>query len=166
MTLPELLVALLALAATLLIGTLAAVPWMARESMRGTLHDSSVLLQLARMEAVSRNHSCSFRIDVGARSMSIVDMNDTSTTADDVVLSTRRMPTTVSVARPDAGAPITFENVGGTLFRVVFDRDGHVSTGAGEMVLYGGERYGRVTVYAAGGVRHESWNGATWVPGT
>ena len=47
-----------------------------------------------------------------------------------------------------------------------FDPDGHVSTGAGEMVLCSGERYGKVIVYSAGGVRYERWDGLAWVAGS
>lgn len=146
----------------LFVGTLVSVPWLAREAMRGSLHDASVLLQTARMEAVSRNHACSFRIDLGTRTMSVVDMNDPGTTADDVILRTRRLPEPVAVTHPEAGAPITFEFVSGTVYRVVFDPDGYVSSGTGDLVLYGGERFGRVRVYSAGGIRRERWDGSAW----
>jgi prepilin-type N-terminal cleavage/methylation domain-containing protein len=162
LSLLELLAALALGTLLIFVGTLVSVPWLAREAMRGSLHDASVLLQTARMEAVSRNHPCSFRIDVGARTMSIVDMNDPGTTADDVVLQTRRLPEPVAVTHPTAAAPVTFELVGGTLYRVVFDPDGYVSSGAGDLVLYGGEQFGRVRVYSAGGIRHERWDGSAW----
>ena len=38
------------------VGTLVSVPWLAREAMRGSLHDASVLLQTARID---RSISCS-----------------------------------------------------------------------------------------------------------
>jgi Tfp pilus assembly protein FimT len=162
MSLLELLVTL-ALAAILLVaGTVVSVPWLAREAMRGSLHEASILLQTARIEAVARNHPCSFRIDLNNRTMSVVDMNDTSTTTDDVTLRTRQLPTPVAVAHPEAGSPVTFENVGSGVYRVVFDPDGYVSSGSGELVMYGGERYGKVLVYSAGGVRHQRWTGSAW----
>ena len=161
-SLPELLIALALGAGLLLVGTLASVPWLAREAMRGATHDASVLLQTARIEAVARNNPCSFRIDLSTRTMSVVDMKDPSTTADDVILRTRQLPTPVSVAHPQAGSPVTFEFLGGSVYRVVFDPDGYVISGAGELVLYGGEQYGKVLVYSAGGVRHERWTGSSW----
>jgi len=162
MSLPELLVALALGAILLFVGTLVSVPWLAREAMRGALHDASVLLQTARMEAVSRNNACSFRIDLSTRTMSVVNMNDTSTTTDDVILRSRQLPTPVAVAHPDSGSPVTFEFVSGAVYRVVFDPDGYVTSGAGELVLYGGERFGKVLVYSAGGIRYERWNGSSW----
>jgi Tfp pilus assembly protein FimT len=162
MSLPEVVVALALGAILFVAGTVVSVPWLAREASRGALHDARVLLQTARMEAVRRNHACSFQIDLGARTMAVVDMNGTSTTADDVNLRSRALPAPVAVARPDAGAPVTFELVGGSVYRVVFDPHGYVTSGAGELVLYGGERYGRIRVYSAGGVRHERWDGSSW----
>ncbi len=165
MTLPELTVGLLIAAVALLVGTLVAVPWLARESARSALHDTATMLQLARVEALSRNHACAFLVDLDAREISVVDTNGTVTDTDDVVLQARRLPTTVSVARPDGGSAITFESVGGSLYRVQFDADGHVTSGTGELVLYGGEHYGRVIIYSAGGVRHQRWNGSSWIAG-
>ena len=120
---------------------------------------------LARVEALSRNHACAFLVDLDAREISVVDTNGTVTDTDDVVLQARRLPTTVSVARPDGGSAITFESIGGSLYRVQFDADGHVTSGTGELVLYGGEHYGRVIIYSAGGVRHQRWNGSSWIAG-
>jgi prepilin-type N-terminal cleavage/methylation domain-containing protein len=162
LSLLELLVVLALGIILLWMGTLVSVPWLARESMRGTLHEASVLLQTARLEAVSRNTACSFRIDLSTRTMAVVDMNDTSTTTDDEVLQTRRLPSPVAVAHPSAGSPVTFEFVSGSLYRVVFDPDGYVSSGAGELVLYGGTQYGKVLVYSAGGIRHQRWDGSSW----
>jgi Tfp pilus assembly protein FimT len=162
MSLPEVLIALALGAIMLFVSTLVSVPWLAREAMRGALHDASVLLRTARMEAVGRNNACSFRIDLSTRTMFVVDMNDTSTTTDDVVLRSRRLPAPVAVAHPDSGSPVTFEFVGGSVYRVVFHPDGYVTSGTGELVLFGGERYGKVLVYSAGGVRHQRWDGASW----
>lgn len=162
MTLPEMLAVLAIGAVLLLVGSVVSVPWLARESMRSGLHDASVLIRVARMEAVSRNRPCSFRFDVGARTMSVMDMNGTSTPTDDVVLASRRLAPAVALAHPTSGPPITFEAVGGSVYQVVFHPDGYVSSGTGELVLYGGERYSKLVVYSAGGVRHQRWNGSSW----
>jgi len=162
MSLPELVVALALGVILLFAGTVVSVPWLAREASRGALYDARVLLQTARMEAVRRSHACSFEIDLSTRTMEVVDMNGTSTTTDDVVLRTRQLPGPVAVAHPTSGSPVTFEFVGGSRYRVVFDPHGYVTSGAGELVLFGGERYGRVRVYSAGGLRNERWDGSSW----
>ena len=94
--------------------------------------------------------------------MAVVDTNGTSTTVDDVVLTIRRLAPTVAVAHPDSGSPITFEDLGGSVYQVMFHADGYVSSGTGELVLYGGERYAKLVVYSAGGVRHQRWDGSSW----
>ena len=160
-TLLELLVVLVVLGLALAAGSLFAASAIASETMRGTLHDAGSLLQLARIEAVKRNHECRFAVDPTARTMSVIDTNGTSTTTDDQVLRVRSIPRLVALARPDAGSPITFAPKGSS-YVVDFDSDGYVNEGSGEMVLFGGARYGRLTVYAAGGVHYEKWNGSAW----
>jgi prepilin-type N-terminal cleavage/methylation domain-containing protein len=164
-TLLELMVVLLLSGLALAAGALFTVPALASEAMRSTLHDAGSLLQMARIEAVKRNHECRFVVNPPERTMSVIDTNGTSTGTDDIVLRVRPIPRVVALARPDSGSPITF-SPDGTTYVVDFDQDGYVSAGSGEMVLYGGERYDRLIVYAAGGVRYERWNGSVWVTGS
>jgi len=164
-TLPELLVVLTLATVVLALGAVATVPQLAREAMRGALHNGGALVRAAQTEAVKRNRACRFVVDLNARTMSVVDTNGTTTVTDDTTLRLLPLPSIVSVARPDTGSPITFALASG-LYHVEFDPDGHVSTGAGEMVLCSGERYGKVVVYSAGGVRYEKWNGLSWVAGS
>ena len=63
------------------VGTVATVPWLARETMLSTLHDAGTLLQVARMEAVRLNHGCRFIVDPAARTMTVVDGNGTASTS-------------------------------------------------------------------------------------
>jgi Tfp pilus assembly protein FimT len=150
----------------LVLGTLATVPWLARETMRGALHDAGTLLRVARTEAVKRSHDCRFIVDLSARTMSVVDTNGTSNSSDDLVLRRTRLPSVVSVARPDEGSAITFAEASGSVYLVQFDPGGYVSSGAGEMVLYGGECYRKLVVHSAGGVGYERWNGSSWAQGS
>ena len=143
-------------------GTLATVPWLAREAMRGSLHDAGTLVQVARTEAVKRNHGCKFVVDLSTRAMSVVDMNGTESPDDDRVLRRAQLSSVVGVARPDAGSAITFATESDAVYLVEFHPDGYVSTGAGEMVLYAGDSYQKLVVYAAGGVRYEKWDGSSW----
>jgi len=146
-------------------GSLLAASAIASETMRSTLHDAGSLLQMARVEAVKRNHECRFVVDPASRTMSVVDTNGTTTTTDDVLLLTRAIPQVVALARPDVGAPITFAPDGAT-YVVDFDHDGYVNQGTGEMVMFGGARYARLIVYAAGGMSYQKWNGFAWISGS
>ena len=164
-TLLELMLVLVVGSLLVATGSLFAVSALASETMRSTLHDAGSLLQMARLEAVKRNHECRFVVDPPARTMSVVDTNGTAMTGDDVGLAVRPIPQVVALARPDAGSPITFYPKGST-YVVDFDQDGYVNQGSGEMVLFGGTRYDRLIVYAAGGVHYEKWDGSAWVAGS
>jgi hypothetical protein len=121
-----------------------------------------MLLQRTKAEALSRNHDCRFVLDVAQRTMTVLDGNGTSMTSDDTVLVRRPLPSPVGFARPDAGVPITFAAISASAYEVVFDSAGRVDSGAGEMVVFGGGRYRRLTVYGAGGMRFERWVGSAW----
>jgi Tfp pilus assembly protein FimT len=144
-----------------------AYPWIARERMRSAIYDVQTYVQLSRVEAVNRNQACRFVIDTDARVLWVMDTVGTSTRTDDVVLYNRALPDTITIERPDAGAPVTLDQIGGSdSYEVEFSPDGFVSTGAGIVALFGGDRYGRVTVFGAGGVLVERWNGSTWEAGS
>ncbi len=164
-TLSELLIVLTLATMVMAVGAVATVPRLAHEAMRGALHNGGTLVRAAQTEAVKRNRACRFVVDLAARTLSVVDTNGTATPTDDNTIRSLTMPSIVSVARPDAGSPITFTPASG-VYHVEFDPDGHVSTGAGEMVLCSGERYSKVVVYSAGGVRYERWDGLSWVAGS
>ncbi len=164
-TVSELLIVFALVTMVMAAGAVATVPRIARETMRGALHNAGTLVRAARLESVKRNRACRFVVNLTTRTLSVVDTNGTATPTDDNTLRSLNMPSIVSVARPDAGSPITFTSASG-VYHVEFDPDGHVSTGAGEMVLCSGERYGKVIVYSAGGVRYERWDGLAWVAGS
>ena len=164
-TLPELLIVITLATMVMALGAMTTVPRLARESMRGALHNIGTLVPVAQLESVKHNRACRFVVDLATRTLSVVDTNGTATPADDTTIRSLALPSIVSVARPDVGSPITFTLASGVYY-VEFDPDGHVSTGSGEMVLCSGEQYGKVIVYSAGGVRYEKWDGLSWVAGS
>ena len=164
-TVSELLIVLTLATMLMALGAVATVPRIAHEQMHGALHNIGTLVRAARLESVKRNRACRFVVNLTTRTLSIVDTNGTATATDDETLRSLAIPSIVSVARPDTGSPITFTEVSG-VYHVEFSPDGHVSTGAGEIVLCSGERYGKVIVYGAGGVRYQKWDGLSWVAGS
>ena len=120
MTLTELMVVITVATMVMALGAVVMVPRLARETMRSALHNGGTLLRAARIESVKRNRACSFVVDLNARTMSVVDTNGTATSTDDLVIRRSRLPSVVSVSRPDAGSPITFALVSGNVYQVEF----------------------------------------------
>ena len=162
-TMIELLV-VVALAAILISATVVvAAPWLAREEMRSAVNEVNGYLQLARIEAVRRNHECRFVVDRNTSALRVLDTLGTSSLADDVVLHRRTLRGAVAFARPDIGEPVTLDQIGATpSYHTVFTADGMVDSGTGTVYLGGGGEFGSVSVYAAGGTELERWNGTSW----
>lgn len=142
------------------------IPWLGREEMRGAVYTIQEYLQLARVQAVSRNRDCRFLIDSGSRRVSVVDLNDPSTSSDDIPLYAATLSTRVSFGRPDSGSAVTLASVSGDLYQATFASDGSVTAGAGLIAVQGGDGSYRVNIYGAGGVRVERWDGSSWVAGS
>jgi Tfp pilus assembly protein FimT len=166
MTLLEALLVMALAAVVLIAGADYSISWIARENMRSAIYDVQTFIQLARVEAVSRNHECRFVVDSSAQTLQVLDTNGTGTTSDDTELYRRALPSSVDLARPDSGAPVTLTAVDTNLFETTFTPDGTVSNGTGQIYLYGGERYGRISVFGAGGTRVERWNAGSWEIGS
>ena len=164
------LVELLIVVAVISLGLLAVgtytVPWAAREGLRSAVFDMQTYMQLARIEAVSRNRDCRFVIDGTGHSIGVFDSAGTTAVGDDILLYETDLPETVSFARPDSGSAITLTNVSGKVFHTVFGSDGIVSSGTGQASLLGGSKYERLQVFGAGGIRIQKWNGTKWVTGS
>ena len=167
MTLIETLL-VLSVAALVLVATAAySIPWIARENMRGAVYDLQTFLQLTRIEAVSRNRDCRMVVDTSTRRLQVLDTNGTSATTDDAQLYTRTLPSSITFARPDSGVAVGFSQIGGgSSYEVIYTSDGMVTTGVGSAHLFGGQRYGRVSVFGAGGTAVERWNGSSWQSGS
>ncbi len=165
-TLTELLIVLaIASLGLLAVGTYA-VPWIAREGLRSAVYDVQTYMQLARIEAISRNRDCRFVIDTATNRISVLDTAGTTAIGDDILLYEADLPDTVSFARPDTGSAVTLNNVSGSVYQTLFGNDGIVSLGTGEVVLFGGSQYKRVQVFGAGGIRIQKWNGTAWAIGS
>jgi len=165
MTLIELVIVLSMASIALVAGVTYALPWLAREKARSAVYDVQSYLQLARIEAVSRNRDCRFVLDTSTRTLQVFDGNSTpGTTTDDILLYETTLPAQVQFARPDTGSPVTLSQIGSTsLYETVFTSDGIVTQGTGEVALFGGEEFNRVMVFGAGGVSVDRWAGSGWI---
>jgi Tfp pilus assembly protein FimT len=162
-------VLLVVAAASLLITATAAytVPWIAREKMRGAVYDVQLYMQLARIESVSRNQQCRIVVDTAGRTLQVLDGNGTSSIYDDILLYRKILPSSVAFDRPDSGAAVTLEQIGSSdSYQTIFDPNGTVDSGVGEVVIHGGDMYGRVSVYGAGGTQVEKWANGAWHVGS
>ncbi len=142
------------------------LPWLGREEMRGAVYQVQQFLQLARAQAVTRNRSCRFQIETSSRRVSVFDLNDPASTTDDILLHDATLSSRISFARPDGGSAVTLTSLGGNLYGATFASSGSVSSGAGLIVLQGGDGSYRISLYGAGGVRVERWDGSAWVLGS
>lgn len=164
MTLIELVIVMALAAVTLVATATYALPWLARERARSAVYDVQSYLQLTRIEAVSRNRECRFVLDTSTKTMQVFDGSGTSaTTGDDILLYATTLPDRVRFARPDSGAPVTLSQIGSSsVYETVFTSDGIVSSGTGDVALFGGDEYNRVMVFGAGGVSVDRWSGSGW----
>ena len=142
------------------------IPALARERMRSAAFDVHICMQLARVQAVGRNHACRCVVDTDARTLTVLDTMGTATSVDDVELHGMVFSQSIMFARPTAGPAITLDQIGATnAYQAVYASDGSVESGVGDVHLLGGDRYGRVSVFAAGGTHVTRWNGTEWVNG-
>jgi prepilin-type N-terminal cleavage/methylation domain-containing protein len=167
MTLIELML-VVAVASLALIATAAySVPWIAREKMRGAVYDVQLYMQLARIEAVSRNQLCRMVLDTTGGTLEVFDSNGTSNTADDLLLYSRRLPASIEFDRPDSGSAVTLSQIGSTdSYQATFNSNGTVDAGSGVVVIHGAEQYGKVSIFGAGGTQVEKWTNGAWHVGS
>lgn len=165
-SLVELVMVMLVLGLLVTASVVWALPWLSREDARSAAYIVQSNFQLTRIQAVNRDRSCRFILDTASGQVQVVDLNDPATSADDVVVAQASLPRSVSFANPSGGTPVTLVPMGGTRWEATFASDGSVTEGAGIVGLFGGSRYLRLTLFGAGGVRTEVWNGSAWGPGT
>lgn len=155
--------------AGLLLATTAnfSVGWLDREDVRSASHQTREALQVARVQAISRNRKCRFTIDTSTRVIRVIDLVDPSDNSDDIILSSLILSSSVNFSRPDFGPAITLPLLGGTVFKATFESDGAVdSEGGGNIALAGGGRSNRISLRDAGGIKIDRWNGSAWESGT
>lgn len=165
-TLTELLIVLAVASLGLLAVGTYAVPWVAREGLRSAVYDVQTYMQLARIEAISRNRDCRFVVDTSSNRISVLDSAGTPAIGDDILLYEADLPDTVSFARPDTGSAVTLNNPSGTIYQSRFGSDGIVDLGTGEVCMFGGSKYEKIEVFGAGGIRIQKWNGTSWATGS
>ena len=163
MTLVELLAVLAVAAVLLVVSASYSMQWLAIETLRSGMQDVQAYVQLARTEAVARNQQCRFVVDTSTGVLQVWDGVGTLFTNDDVLVHEQRLPSGIVFARPDAGSLSTLQQIGTTAkYQTVFRSDGSVVSGTGDVFLYGGERFGSISVHAAGGTEMFYWNGSDW----
>ena len=161
-TLIELLVVLVIAAMALTVSVTGSLSWIHRQAALSAVYDVQSHLQLARVQAITRNRDCQFVIDESTGRIQLFDLSDPLDPGDDIELADLALPSTVSFSRPGGGPAVTLSPLTGTKYEATFVPEGSVSSSVGEIVLEGGEGYHRVTLYRAGGVRIERWNGSSW----
>lgn len=143
-----------------------AIGWISREDLRHAVSDIRTELQATRTFAISRNRACRFQINTAARQIQVYDLVDPANNADDILLETKRLPDAIFFQRPDPGSAVTLPLLAGTTYQATFESNGGVSSSVGVVHMRGGDRYGRVTLHAAGGVKVERWMSSAWENGT
>ncbi|RMG47659.1 MAG: prepilin-type N-terminal cleavage/methylation domain-containing protein [Acidobacteria bacterium] len=165
-TLLEILVVLTMLAVVSGVTANYALEWIRREKLRSALYTVSSQLELARLEALNRNRSCRVIVDTDEGQVQVVDLNQPGDPTDDTVLASARLPEGVRFAAPGGGAAVTFELQPDGRYAATYSAGGVVTAGAGQVVLAAGGRYGRVTLFVAGGTQVEHWADGGWHAGS
>ncbi|MGH9868540.1 MAG: GspH/FimT family pseudopilin [Candidatus Polarisedimenticolia bacterium] len=142
------------------------VSWLGREDLRHAASEIRTQLQAARAHAISRNRATQFRLNTTTRQIQVYDLVDPSDLTDDILLATASLPKKVTFARPDSGSTVTLPVLSGTTYQATFESNGSVSSTPGLVCLSGGERFDRVTLFAAGGVKLEKWADSAWTIGS
>ena len=162
----ELLTVCVLLTAVMTIAVTVSMPMVTREATVSAVYSIQNHLQLARVEAVSRNRICRFVVDAASREYSVFDSMGTSSLLDDVVLHKDHLPVTVTFASPDGTPPVTLGSLGGGTYGTSFQSDGTVVSGVGDLMLFGGNEFRRVSLFAGGGVGLDRWTGSAWTTGS
>ena len=165
-SLAELMVFLALTGILLAMTTSYAIGWISREDLRHAVSEIRTELQATRTFAISRNRACRFQINTLTRQIQVYDLVDPANNADDILLETKRLPDAVFFQRPDTGSAVTLPLLAGTTYQATFESHGGVSSSVGVVHMRGGDRYGRVTLHAAGGVKIERWMSSAWEVGT
>jgi Tfp pilus assembly protein FimT len=108
-SLPELLAVISAICLLLLATSAYYLPTLSTGSLESSVHDLHVAVQLARIEAVSRNRECRIEIDSNHHSVKIYDSLGTTGTADDQLLHQLDLPSSIQLTHPDSSVTFTAE---------------------------------------------------------
>jgi hypothetical protein len=158
----EALVVLGISATALLVALPHSLRWLSALESSGAVYQTQMLLQLARMEAVSRNRACRYEISTLTRRVTVYDLNDPADASDDVAIASERVPSRIGFGDPQGHPAITLESLGGGRYGATFASDGSVSAGIGRIEFEAKGDFRRVSLLGAGGTRAERWNGTLW----
>jgi prepilin-type N-terminal cleavage/methylation domain-containing protein len=163
-TLLEIMVVVALAAVLVAIAVLVSMPMIGKESGRSAVYEIQTMAQLSRMEAVARNRESRLLLCPSLRQVLVTDSLGTSVTTDDQVLHSTTLPRNVTFERPDIGAAVTWESLGGSpaWFGVRFASDGTIEAGEGDVVVHGGDRYVRISLYTAGSAQVTTWSNGAW----
>lgn len=161
-SMPELLIVVVLVGLTLMVAVSYSLAWLNAEEIRSSVYQTQMLVQLARVESVTRNRACDFTIDSSTRSAQVHDLNDLADTTDDITLANVLLSSKVNFASPDGNPAISLTNLSGTTYQALFASDGSVTSGAGVITLQGKDSYQRVSLFAAGGTKVQGWDGTAW----
>ena len=144
-TLPELMVAVACVSLVLLAAGARLLSQQAVEPVE-LLDKLHTMLQLARLEAVSRDVVCRLEVDQRASHVAVWDSLGTPDRRDDLLLYRVRVPEEARLlwVRADE-EPVPLPK-----FEILFDPAGRVLEGAGEVLVLGTPRSGSVEVRADG----------------
>ena len=143
---PELLAAASVICLLLLATAAHTLPTLGRGSLDEAALDVHVMLQLARVEAVSRNRNCHLIVDRSARSLRVLDGHGTPALDDDELLHEKTLPLSIGLDLPgdSDSRQVTFRPSGGpTPGSVIVSTDGHrrrISVDGGGRLSIGPER--------------------------
>ncbi len=166
MTFPEMLVVFLLIFVVAMVALTSSLAWLNAEEVRSAVYQTQTLLQLARVESVTRNRPCAFVVNTATRRVQVRDLNGTVTTTDDITLADVNLSSRVTFESPDGNPPVTLTDLTGSRWGTTFASDGSVSSGAGVVTMRGKDRFNRISLYAAGGTRVERWDQSAWRVGS
>src|SRR3972149_6618929 len=105
-SMPEILIVLVLVAITLLVALTYYLAWLNAEEIRSAVYQTQMLIQLTRVESVTRNRACAFVINASSRRIQVRDLNDTPTDpSDDISLADMVLSSKVEFTSPDGNTP-------------------------------------------------------------
>ena len=106
---PELLTVVCTICLLLLASSTYFLPTLPSSSLESSVHELHVAVQLARIEAVSRNRECRVELNARDHSVRIYDSQGTTRTADDQLLHHLSLPSSIRLTHSNAGTSHTLQ---------------------------------------------------------
>lgn len=142
------------------------IPWVQDQAARSAVYEVQSHLQIARGQAARSQRFARLLIEPATNTIRVMDVGDLADVSDDRELAAVTLSSKITIARPDAVAPVTLPDLGGGVHAATFQSDGAAYGGFGEIGIASGDRYFRVRLFAAGGTRVERWTDGGWSSGS